>query len=160
MTGKKIRSRVDRLATWNIPTLNSWSQVLGHVLDHFVDAFQGKNDTDWWNRIVHETGGGSGPSYIEGWILAFIPFNDAGNCVLYSLEDIEKKKSYGKMDTNDVPLSAVEVPVKIDDNGKIYKTIFYGGLLVCQIEKDAIRPSLDWALIDITNPKEVKSADM
>jgi len=153
---KTIRSRVDRLATWNIPTLTSWSQVLGHVLDNFVDAFQGKIDTNWWNRIAHQTGGGSGPSYLEGWILAFIPFKDNGSYILNSLKDVQQNKSYGRMDTDDIPLSAVEVPVIIDDNGREYKTIFYAGALVCKVEGDTIRPSLDWALVDVTHPKEVK----
>jgi len=148
---RTIRSRVDKMATWNEPTLTSWSQVLGHVLDHFVDAFQGKIDTDWWNRIAHKTGGGSGPDYLEGWILAFIPFTDQGDYVLNSLENILTSKAYGKMDTNDVPLSSVEVPVTIDDNGTLYKTLFYGGLFVCKYKVDTIRPSLDWALIDVTD---------
>jgi hypothetical protein len=157
---KEIRKRVDRLATWKQNELTAWSQVLAHVLDHFVNAFEGKIDKDFWNRIAHQTGGGSGPRYLEGWILSFIPWTDGGSFVLDPLPTILATNKFGRMNTNDVPASAVEVPVTIDDNGKEYKTTLYAGALVSDFdkEKNEMRCSLDWALIDVTNP-EVKKND-
>jgi len=149
---QEIRNRVTRLATYQIPDLSSWSEVLGYVLDQFVASYQGKVDKDFWNRIAHKTGGGSGPRYLEGWILAFVPWTDGGSYILNSLETIKSTNSYGKMDTNDIPVSAVEVPVKIDDNGTEYDTVFYAGALLPSYDasKNTMKASLDWALIDVS----------
>eukprot|EP01127_Copromyxa_protea_P014547 TRINITY_DN407_c0_g1_i1.p1 TRINITY_DN407_c0_g1~~TRINITY_DN407_c0_g1_i1.p1 ORF type:complete len:349 (-),score=57.76 TRINITY_DN407_c0_g1_i1:87-1133(-) len=145
---KKIRTRVDKLATFQSDELTHWSTVLGSVLDHFVDAFDGNIDKDWWNSIAHRTGGGSGPRYLEGWILAFSPWNDAGHFVLDTVEQC-KKGIYGRMNTVDVPSCAVQVPVTIDDNGVEYKTNFYAGLLSTQlVEADTLAPNVGWVLID------------
>ena len=60
-----------------------------------------------------------------------------------------------------IPICAVEVPVKINDRGRIYNTIFYGGFLLSgfDITKDSIYPQLDWAIIDATNDKPKKVED-
>ncbi len=160
---QKIRTRVDRLASFEQPDLASWSRVLGLVLDEFVNAYQGKVDTDFWNRIAHIEGGGSGPRYLEGWIIAFIPFDDTrGYYKLNPLDDIIKTKSFGRINTNDIPSSTVEFPVTIDDNGQLYKTIFYAGSIATQFTKDKdniqIEPSLDWALIDVTSSEPVRES--
>jgi len=62
------------------------------------------------------------------------------------------------MNTNDIPPCAIEVPVKIDDNGTKYKTIWYAGILqtLIEVDKSAIRPSVDWLMIDVTNSKDIK----
>jgi hypothetical protein len=148
---KEIRNRVAKLATWNIGKLTNWSRVLELVLDKFIDAFDGNVDVDFWNRIAHQTGGGSGPRYLQGWILAFIPFDDSGNYVLNDINTIKETGQFGRVDTNNVPASAVEVPVTIDDNGTEYKTMFCAGALVSKrYGPGAIGTSLDWALIDVT----------
>lgn len=151
---KELNTRVERLGTWNIPVLTNWSKVLQYVLPNFVNAFNGDIDKDFWNRIAHQTGGGSGPSWLEGWILAFVPFTKEGKCVLNDLEEIKKTNSFGQMETTDVPASIVEVPVTIDDNGTMYKTIFYAGAIMSRFEEGVLSPALDWALFDVTNPKE------
>jgi len=149
---KNIRSRVDRLGTYNMPELNLWSEVLGNTLDQFVNAYQGKRDTDWWNRIATKTGGGSGPRYLEGWILSFIPWTEEGRMVLNPLSKIKSTKSYGKMDTNEIPVSAVDVPVTIDDNGHVYHTKFLAGAYLSSYDKQAntMSPALDWAMVDVS----------
>jgi len=54
----------------------------------------------------------------------------------------------------------LEVPVKIDDNGRIYQTIFYAGISLPTSQEGTsgnppiIGVSHDWALIDATNCKE------
>ncbi len=151
----KIYQRVDFLRTFKISTeLQQWADVLEHVLQHFIDAFDGKIDeSGFWNRVANQTGGGSGPTYIEGWILAFYPFDDSGKYCLNSIENICKGKRFGKIDTNDVSTSVVSVPVTIDDNGREYRTKFITGLLSGRTDKEetALRPNIGWALIDVTN---------
>jgi hypothetical protein len=155
---KTIRTRVDRLTTWNIPELSAWSVVLANVLDQFVGAFEGKIDTSFWNRIAHQTGGGSGPRYLEGWILAFIPFV-RGNYILNDVKAIQSTNCYGRLDTNRVPCSAVQVPVTINDNGTEIETFFVAGAIVSAYDADTnqMRPALDWALFqELTDAEKRK----
>jgi len=70
-----------------------------------------------------------------------------------------KTNKFGKIDTEDIPSSAIEVPVKINDCGKIYETIWYAGLLSSLFEKGngVVRPSVDMVMIDVTNSKDKKT---
>lgn len=140
--------------------LNNWVDILGLVLDQFIMAFQGNIDTDFWNRIATKTGGGSGPTYLEGWILAFIPFTDDGSYNLRSPEIVRSTNKYGQVNTSDIPASTVEVPIHIDDNGTLYDTIFYAGVITYQRTSTTITPCLDWALIDVTEGRYGKEYEL
>jgi len=149
---KEIRQRVDKLKTWNDKVLADWCAVLGPVIDQFVAVFEDKPvDQTFWNHIVHYEEGGSGPSFLSGWVMVFVPFTAEGKYILQPLDSINKNWQYAQVETEDIPASAVEVPVTIDDNGVEYKTIFYAGAILSQLEdEDVIKPSIDWALIDVT----------
>jgi hypothetical protein len=150
---KEIRSRIEKFSDFAIINDNvfqRWYNMLVPILDEFIASYSGSPNTDFWNRICTKTGGGSGPSYLEGWILAFIPFNRTNG--KWQLNDKVVNGSYGQIDTSKIPASAVEVPVLINDNGRKYKTILYAGSLVSTFEEKESKmgSSLDWALIDIT----------
>ncbi len=151
----KIYQRVDFLRTFEKETvLHKWADVLEYVLQHFIDAFDGKIDkSGFWNRVAHQTGGGSGPRFLEGWILAFYPFNDSGKYCLNDIDSIRAGERFGKINTSDVSPSVVSVPVTIDDNGREYKTKFITGLISGRTDKNetALRPNIGWALVDVTN---------
>mmetsp|Transcript_71787 Transcript_71787/g.155894 ORF Transcript_71787/g.155894 Transcript_71787/m.155894 type:complete len:360 (-) Transcript_71787:138-1217(-) len=149
---EEIQTRVRRMAKWGDEALVQWAEVLlTLILPHFISAFDGSVDKDFWNRIAHQSGGGSGPTYLNGWVLAFIAFGTTGNYFLQPAEEIRRSNSFGRLDISKVPVSAVEVPVKVNDNGTIYKTILYAGAIVSQAAADRVLPSLDWALIDVTD---------
>jgi len=145
-----ILSRITKMESFEDETIQQWSKVLSFVMHNFVNAFQGRVDTYFWNRIAHITGGGSGPRYLEGWILALIGFNDAGSYILEHLQSIQKSNRFGRLDTNDVPPCMVACPVTIDDNGKKYDTMLYAGAFLSSFDGQTIAPALDWALVDIT----------
>jgi hypothetical protein len=146
-----IHSRVAFLRTFrDDQVLSDWADVLEHVLQHFIDAYDGKIDAPgFWNRIAHQTGGGSGPRYVQGWILTFFPFDDKGKYCLNSIDKIKAGERFGKINTNDVSSSVVSVPVTIDDNGTKYKTKFFTGLLSGRTDKEhtTIRPNAGWSLV-------------
>lgn len=148
----EIRSRVERLSEWG---LEHWQSCLVEVLDHFVDAFERPDniDCDWWNRIAHIVGGGSGPTYYEGWMNTFIGWNDKGD---YILSKGEGSKPYGRIDSNDIPSGMSQVPVIVDDNGKKYEMIFCAGNSLPTIEchnddNPIIGTSNDWVMINVTD---------
>ena len=152
---QKIRAKVDKLKIYG-EVMVKWHSVLAPILDQFVATFSGKPDVDFWQRICHYEGGGSGPRYLSGWILAFVPFIERyGRKDSYYLNDyniIASTNVYGKLDTTDIPSCTVEVNVKVNDNGVEYDTILYAGAIVSSYneETNQIKPSIDWALIDVT----------
>lgn len=71
-----IYSRLEKLKEYK---LEKWYDMLEPVVKQFVDAKQGKVDLDFWQRIAHYQRGGSGPSFISGWITVFCVFNTDGD---------------------------------------------------------------------------------
>ena len=164
---KHLRVKASRLKDMGVQCLKHWAGLLDFVLSHFVKGFSGNPDKDFWNRVCHRTGGGSGPSYLGGWVNVFIPFEkDSGEYIMMGADP--RKNKWGRIDMDAVPGSTTQVPVLIDDNGTTHSTIFYGGHIVCVYDyiKDTIRPSLDWAIVDITEfpdseePRECSQDDL
>ncbi|PVF95613.1 hypothetical protein CPB86DRAFT_817054 [Serendipita vermifera] len=77
-----IFQRLDKLEEFGRePT--AFAQLLRPVINQFAAAFdaveEGKTpDPDFWGKICHYHRGGSGPSYISGWISAFCVWNGKG----------------------------------------------------------------------------------
>jgi hypothetical protein len=77
-----IYRRANKLVEYG-PEAAAWRDLLKPVLVRFVRSFdegwaESAEGRDFWQRIVHHEGGGSGPSYLSGWITAFCAFNDKG----------------------------------------------------------------------------------
>lgn len=73
---KNIHARLEKLKEYK---LEKWYDMLEPILEQFVNAKQGKVDSDFWQRIAHYEAGGSGPSHISGWITTFCVFDKEGN---------------------------------------------------------------------------------
>lgn len=72
------------------------------IFNLFVDCnnnhfFLDNIDKDFWNRVAHYTGAGSGVRYLEGWILAFIAFDKEGIYFLNNMKDIKLSHKFGRM---------------------------------------------------------------
>src|SRR3990167_3916206 len=146
---QKIRQKADRLLEFKQEVLSKWHGVLTPILDEFIASFSGQVNKEFWNRIANQLGGGSGPRYLSGWILAFIPFDYNNRYHLLEQATIQQDHCYGKLNMNDVPTSAVSVPVVIDDNGVEYKTTFYAGHLFATAGPTlcSIQPYLGWLML-------------
>ena len=120
-----------------------FTKLLKPVLERFVRSFDSPTHPDiidFWNRAVHETGG-SGPHYLSGWVTAFCFWNEDGKSMHgvpqtsvsrnsfqgsnagYELDNV----LFPRVDTNKIPSGFASVPVKVDDNGKIYRTKMLAG---------------------------------
>lgn len=73
---KNIYERLGKLKDYN---LQEWQGMLEPILREFINAKEGKTNLDFWQRMVHYKPGGSGPSYVSGWITAFSVFDKDGN---------------------------------------------------------------------------------
>ncbi|KAF9107060.1 hypothetical protein BGX27_008887 [Mortierella sp. AM989] len=75
-----ILGRLEKLKEYGLET-TAWYHLLKPVISRFVKAFDmpyGPEYLDFWNRITHYSGGGSGPTYLGGWITAFTVFDEDG----------------------------------------------------------------------------------
>jgi hypothetical protein len=132
--------------------MDAWYKLLKPILAQFTASAQGKPDVEWWNRVCSYFGGGSGPTYLSGWLTVFCVFSDSGQWQGGKFEASHwsqgtKKSEWPIVDIQDVPSGSVSVNVVVDDNGTIYKTVFEAGLMAYQAEGeagDAIRPSAEW----------------
>ena len=58
--------------------MKKWLKLLTVVLDEFVETKCGVDNIEFWDRICHYEGGGSGPTYLSGWITTFAVFDKDG----------------------------------------------------------------------------------
>jgi hypothetical protein len=117
------------------PETAQWYRLLKPVLTRFVGTFdspESPETKDFWQNIVHYSSGGSGPSYLSGWITAFCFWDEDGrslfpSCHAYGYCTVLDDVQYHQVDTNDIPPGSASVPVKLDDNGNEYDTIMVAG---------------------------------
>ena len=126
-----------------------FAQLLRPVLNHFVASFDRPNAPDvlaFWNKCAHEYSGGSGPTWLSGWITAFCFWNEDGQLLCQetmhsssSKEFKSRETEFGlddalsrRVDTDEVPSGCASVPVTVDDNGKTYDTVMLAGLIGIQ----------------------------
>ncbi|RHY21773.1 hypothetical protein DYB32_009711 [Aphanomyces invadans] len=146
-----IRNRVDKLTSFG-PIATGWRDLLVPVLDQFVAAANNKPDVEFWQRICHYYPGGSGPSYLSGWITVFSVFGENGEWqgserVVRGRHE-EVRSDFPVIDTNDVAPGYLTVNVTIDDNGVEYKSLMFAGHLSFEkVQERSIQPSLSWAMV-------------
>lgn len=114
--------KVKYLEQFNNVNLTEWSQLLTHVLGHFVDMFDGHVDEDFWQRaLTSKSRGSGGQSKYKGWFLVFAPFSSTGKYLLNKMTDIFKTNIYGSVNDDSITDCVMEVPVKIDDHGQVHQ---------------------------------------
>jgi hypothetical protein len=74
-----IYQRIEKLKEYG-PQSIAWYHVLKPVLGRFVKAFddpEGKENKKFWTHVAHWKGG-SGPTYLSGWVTAFCAWDVDG----------------------------------------------------------------------------------
>ncbi|GJJ78993.1 hypothetical protein EMPS_11352 [Entomortierella parvispora] len=152
---EKMLERIEKLKEYGEET-TLWYSLLKPVLTGFVNTFnhpEAKATKDFWQKIAHHKSGGSGPSYLSGWITAFCFFDNDG-VSLYRPPSASKAGTltldgvaFHRVDTNDIPSGFAEVPVLLNDNGEIFNTVMMAGLLGMRVsgpKKNTLQPQLAW----------------
>ena len=70
---ENILQRLEKLKDYGVQSI-AWYHLLVPVLSRFVEAFDnpnGKENLDSWQKVAHYESGGSGPTWLSGWITAF-----------------------------------------------------------------------------------------
>ncbi|KAL9045469.1 MAG: hypothetical protein Q9214_001486 [Letrouitia sp. 1 TL-2023] len=145
----EILKRLERLPQLGAEPAK-FSQLLKPVILNFIQTFESPDSMEvknFWLKIAHRSSGGSGPTYLSGWITAFC-FWDANGKSMYSSHGKEPsgpveqegwhgdsagcqlgQTLYHKVEDEDVPVGYTSVPVTVDDNGTVYKTKMVAGSL-------------------------------
>jgi len=75
-----ILARLERLKMYGIQTF-AWYHLLHPIISRFVASFDQPDTSEnleFWNKVAHFEGGGSGPTMLSGWITAFCVFDEKG----------------------------------------------------------------------------------
>ncbi|XP_024543689.1 uncharacterized protein LOC112350899 [Selaginella moellendorffii] len=165
---EEIDLRVDELDKYG-ENCKKWRVMLKKITAQFVDSSKGNVDTEFWNKICHHYGGGSGPSYTSGWISAFCVFDKKGEWqgdvpevhpVRRLGRDNTAKMEYPCILSGSIPSGYLTVDVKVDDNGKTYEAFMFAGHMgfeIVQNDDKGIAPKVVWAITLKNKLKKAKA---
>lgn len=151
---EEMAKRVDRLPEFDAGTglMIKWHKLLRPIFTELINASRDNANPEFWSKVCNHHGGGSGPSYLSGWVTAFCCFDDEGKWrgdQLFIVDWKNKKTSseYPVIDTNDIPSGLVSVPITIDDNGVEYKArMVSGSFSAGLVDEFTLSPRLDWCI--------------
>jgi hypothetical protein len=167
-----LREKIDRLPSYDIegakqPVMQMWHNLLSPILDQFVSSSQGNVDLPFWDKVCSHHGGGSGPSYLSGWVTVFSCFTSNGHwqggdpkhnlarqnaeCGRNSAFQINWRPggappAWPFIETSDIPAGVVSVPMTVDDNGAEYKTQLLAGQFAYEFDFPTVKPRTDWCI--------------
>ena len=75
-----ILNRIEKLKEFG-PQTTAWYRLLHPILSRFVKAFDnpdGPENLEFWSKVAHFESFGSGPTWLSGWITAFMAFVEKG----------------------------------------------------------------------------------
>jgi hypothetical protein len=76
-----LRAKFDRLLEFEVEgqiLMAQWHSWLSVIGDNLLASVKGENRLEFWDKVCSNHGGGSGPSYISGWISTFSVFTEKG----------------------------------------------------------------------------------
>lgn len=144
---ESILTRVQRFKKYDDKILNAWCDMLIPIIEEFCNAMTEKINADFWSKICHLNGsGGSGTSYLSGWVTAFSAFDKNGNwrgdkrSIVIFGEKIEGE--WPIIDTKEITPGIVTVPFNFDGSDAM---IFTGHFAFdAKNDKTLLAPRLDW----------------
>lgn len=149
---KEILNRLEKLKSYK---LDKWYDMLKTILEEFVAAKENKANVEFWNRICHHSGGGSGPRYISGWLTAFAVFDEDGNWTDHSSSKKRGRSSrnptdepWPLIDIDAIPTGIVTVDVKISEGSKEYASAMFAGHVGYKVLEDdcTLQPQIGWGI--------------
>jgi hypothetical protein len=153
-----ILERLDKLDELG-PEATDWAVLLRPILRKFIASFDDAKTAEvqeFWSKIAHWRGG-SGISYLSGWLTAFCFWRNDGQSLYYEPPKFNSANTpnrvantrggkyqldgvtYHSIDTHDIPSGFASVPVKVDDNGVVHRTKMVAGSLGINVTKSGER---------------------
>ncbi|KAJ6637896.1 hypothetical protein Bhyg_10627, partial [Pseudolycoriella hygida] len=152
-----ILNRLEKLNSYKV---GGWYNMLKLILEEFVAAKNGKVNKKFWNQICNRFGGGSGPTYISGWLTAFAVFDEDGNWTNHGRnKEKDEESPWPSIDMDKIPTGVVTVPVKIVDLCTEYESMMFAGHVGYVVPKDGytLKPEIGWGIaVKMSEEKVVK----
>jgi hypothetical protein len=165
-----IYHRVDKLVEYG-PEATAWRDLLRPVLARFAHSFEdgwaeSSKGSEFWQRIVHYKRGGSGPSFLSGWITAFCAFNDKGVSLMHvtsksSVDDallspaVQSLLDDEPTKTSSVPHNTAEKNIQLHDPELDYK---FGTIISYQPNRGCARLEVDGVHYHVIDTTKIPSA--
>jgi len=92
---ENILERLEKLKEYGLQSI-AWYHLLVPIVSRFVKAFDepnGMENVDFWQRVAHYHGGGSGPTWLSGWITAFCVFDAQGKWLGHRFREVRIVRS-------------------------------------------------------------------
>jgi hypothetical protein len=77
-TDVSVNKDYDATNNNNIGLMSKWLKLLRPIMEKLVNSAQDNVDLHFWDTVCSHKGGGSGPSYLSGWITSFSVFDKDG----------------------------------------------------------------------------------
>ncbi|EDR13029.1 uncharacterized protein LACBIDRAFT_322430 [Laccaria bicolor S238N-H82] len=86
---EEILRRIEKLKEYGVEA-TGWCHLLRPIMAQFVAAFDNpasEENKEFWGKVCHREGGGSGPTYLGGWVTAFCAFDEDGKWLGHKFKD-------------------------------------------------------------------------
>ncbi|KAK8098770.1 uncharacterized protein PG998_012011 [Apiospora kogelbergensis] len=165
---KDILARLDKIDQMGAEPAH-FATMVRAVVRMFVRSFEEPAAAvvvDFWNKIAHRVAGGSGPTYMSGWITAFCFWDENGQPKRHSQgisrddSNAEKEFPYSvcftRVDISKIPSGFASLPVTVDDNGDKFKATMVAGSVAIQASPSGIlntlQPLSGWWIYEDRSP--------
>ncbi|KAJ6644141.1 hypothetical protein Bhyg_09107 [Pseudolycoriella hygida] len=156
---ENILNRLEKLRSYK---LDKWYGMLKSILEEFVAAKKGKANVEFWDRICHHLGRGSGPRYISGWLTAFAVFDEEGNWTDHGerarRRSADKDATWPAIEIGKIPTGIVTVDVKITDELGEIESIMFAGHVGYDVPEDGftLKPEIGWGIALKMSAEEIE----
>ncbi|XRM43809.1 hypothetical protein ABZX51_006964 [Aspergillus tubingensis] len=158
----QLLSKLDKLPDLGAEPAQ-FARLLRPVLQNFIISFDkptSESVREFWGLCADRISGGSGPSYLSGWITAFCYWDEKGQPMDKGTPGCELDGvQFHRVDFDDIPGAFASVPMKVNDNGTEYETELVAGVIGIQAsggkqttaaigdaeaQQDTIQPASGW----------------
>jgi Domain of unknown function (DUF4419) len=151
---ENIEQRIKRLLEFDHPYLRNWYSMLAPILRQFTESAKGNIDINFWQQIVKYQRLGSGSQQgLNGWASVFSVFDCEGNW----MGEIDNGKTWPNIQLEAISTGICSVPLKIITISHEYNCqLLAGHGSFAVLNKNTIKPCIDWGLIDIHHEEKAK----
>jgi hypothetical protein len=144
---ENILKRLERLKEYGLQSI-AWYHLLVPIVSRFVKAFDepnGLENVNFWQRVAHYNGGGSGPTWLSGWITEFCVFDAQGRWLGHKFREVRIIRSnHDKALTRNVK----EVTTEVDPTSLSPAEFFETYMITHQRSRDLILDNSPYHRID------------
>lgn len=128
--------------------MTEWHSKLAVVLDNFLASRKGTPDLHFWDTVALADPGGSGPTYLTGWITTFSPFDSNGDVVVLNPGPNSEGEKWWDINTEDINDNVISVPITVNDNGVVYSTRMFIGTFMAKFEQGLEREGKEKEILE------------